>query len=189
MKLLFFRKVLNILLVTNGMILLAGAMLGPIYALFVEEVGGDLLDASLAGVVFAIAAGVTTLISGRFTDKVKNRELIVVLGYIIMGVGYILYTKVNSVLFLLVVQMVIGLGEAVYAPAFDVVYSTHLEGRKTGKQWGVLESLYYFTAAGGALIGGLIVTRFGFKTLFVIMSVLCFASALYVYRLPRKKVD
>jgi hypothetical protein len=50
MRLLFFGKVLNILLVTNGMILLAGAMLGPIYALLVEEVGGDLLDASLAGV-------------------------------------------------------------------------------------------------------------------------------------------
>lgn len=71
-KLLFFRKGLNILLFTNAMILLACAMLGPIYALFVEEVGGDLLDASFAGGAFAIAAGVTTLISGRYTDKVNK---------------------------------------------------------------------------------------------------------------------
>lgn len=105
-----------------------------------------------------------------------------------MGIGYLLYTKVNSIWFLLIVQVIIGLGEAVYAPAFDVVYSNYLEGRKTGTQWGVLESLYYFTAASGALIGGLIVTKFGFKTLFIIMSILCFASSVYVYRFTKRTI-
>ena len=34
-------KALRILLATNAFILLAGAMLGPIYALFVDEIGGE----------------------------------------------------------------------------------------------------------------------------------------------------
>ena len=38
-----FNKAIKILLITNGFILIAGAMLGPIYALFVKKIGGDQL--------------------------------------------------------------------------------------------------------------------------------------------------
>lgn len=41
-------------------------------------------------------------------------------------------------------------------------------------------------AAGiGAIIGGGLVTLFGFQTLFLIMAILCFGSALYIYHLKR----
>jgi MFS family permease len=120
---LFLNRGLRILLVTNAMILLAGAMLGPIYAIFVEKVGGNLLDASIAVSLFALVAGLSTLISGRYTDKVKEKELIVALGYSIMEIGNLLFIMVYTIWFLFFVQIVIGLGEAIYAPAFDVVYT------------------------------------------------------------------
>jgi len=44
----------------------------------------------------------------------------------------------------------------------------------------------YFTAAAGAVVGGAIVTKFGFDPLFLIMGVLSVASGVYIYRLPRK---
>ncbi|MBU1036466.1 MFS transporter [Patescibacteria group bacterium] len=182
----FFNKPLKILLITNALILLAAAMLGPIYSLFVEEIGGSLLDASLAGGIFALTAGIVTLISGKYSDKVKENELIVVLGYVFMGIGFLLYTVVNSIWFLFLVQVIIGLGEAIYSPAFDAVYSKHLTKRKSGKQWGIYEAATYFTAAIGAVIGGFIVTYLGFNVIFVLMGVLCLGSALYIYQLPRK---
>lgn len=185
MKRLFFNKALRILLSTNAMILTAAAMLGPIYALFVEKVGGDLMDASIAGSIFALVAGITTLISGKYTDKTKENELVVVLGYTIMGIGFLLYFWVSSVIFLFVVQAIIGLGEAIYSPAFDAVYSKHLSWHKSGSQWGAWESMNYFTTAIGALLGGGLVTIFGFQTLFIIMAMLCFGSALYIYQLKR----
>jgi len=185
MKGLFFNKALRILLSTNAMILMAAAMLGPIYALFVEKVGGDLMDASIAGSIFALVAGLTTLVSGKYSDKIKENELIIVLGYIIMGIGFSLYFWVTSVIFLFIVQAVIGLGEAIYAPAFDAVYSKHMDKHKSGTQWGAWESMNYFTTAVGAVIGGGLVTLFGFQTLFVIMAILCFSSALYIYHLKR----
>lgn len=186
MKKRFFNKPLRILLVTNSLILLAGAMLGPIYALFVEKIGGDLLDASLAGALFALAAGLTTLISGKYSDSIKENELIIVLGYVIMGAGFALYTLVDSIIFLFVVQIIIGLGEAIYSPAFDAQYSKHLDGHKSGKQWGAWEAVNYFAAAFGAAIGGIIATLFGFQILFITMATLCFGSAIYIYFLPRK---
>ncbi|MFC1645174.1 MFS transporter [Patescibacteria group bacterium] len=185
MKKSSFSTALKILLYTNAMVLMAGAMLGPIYALFVEKVGGDLMDASIAGSIFALVAGLTTLISGKYSDKIKENELVVVLGYLFMGLGFLLYFWVNSVIFLFIVQAIIGLGEAIYAPAFDALYSKHLDGKKAGSQWGAWESMNYFTTAVGALIGGGIVTVFGFQSLFIIIATLCFFSALYIYTLKR----
>ncbi|MCA9381965.1 MFS transporter [Candidatus Dojkabacteria bacterium] len=179
-------KPLRILLSTNALILLSGAMLGPIYALFVKDIGGDLMDASIAGGLFALAAGLTTLISGKYSDRIKENELVVALGYLLMGIGFFLYLFVHSVAFLFVVQIIIGLGEAIYSPPFDAVYSKHLDGQKAGSQWGVWESMNYFSVAVGAVLGGLIVTVFSFQALFVIIGSLCVISAVYIYHLPRK---
>ncbi|MDD1677640.1 MAG: hypothetical protein LUO93_00455, partial [Methanomicrobiales archaeon] len=104
-KLLPSRKALRILLITDSLVLIAGATLGPIYALFVEKVGGDLLDASFAGSIFAVAAGLTVWLSGKYSDRLKQPELVIVFGYGVMGFGYLLYTMVNSIWFLLVVQV------------------------------------------------------------------------------------
>ena len=54
----FFNKQIKTLLLTDGIIILACAMLGPIYALFVQEIGGDLLDAAYAFAVYAFVAGI-----------------------------------------------------------------------------------------------------------------------------------
>lgn len=179
-------KALRILVGTNAMVLIAGAMMGPIYAIFVEKIGGDLLDASLTGGIFSLAAGITTLIAGRYADKLKEPELIVVLGYFMMGAGFLLYTFVDSIIFLFGVQIIIGFAEAIYAPAFDAVYSRHLVKNNAGQAWGAWEAMSYFTASIGAISGGFIVANLGFNAIFIIMAVLCFSSALYIYLLPRK---
>lgn len=181
-----FNKALKVLLSTNALIFIAGAMLAPIYALFVDEIGGDLLDASMTGGIFALAAGITTLAAGKYADKVKESELIVVLGYLIIAIAYVLFIFVDSIFMLFLVQIFMGIGSAIYAPAFDALYSKHLDKRRAGTQWGAWESMAYFTTAAGAGIGGLIVNRFGFDTLFIIMALLAFISAMYIYFLPRK---
>ncbi|MCK4635193.1 MAG: MFS transporter [Candidatus Aenigmarchaeota archaeon] len=182
----FFNKALRILLITNAMVLAAGAMLGPIYALFVKNVGGSLLDASIAGGFFALAAGITTLLAGKYADKVKEDELIVVFGYSVMGLGFLFYNFVNSIWSLFLLQIVIGFAEAFYSPAFDALYSKHLTRKKAGREWGAWEGMRYFTTAFGAIVGGFIVVQFGFGAIFTIMSALCFLSAIYIYFLPRK---
>ena len=185
MKKLFFNKALRILILTNALVLVAGAMLGPIYALFVERIGGSLLDASLTGGFFALTAGITTLIAGKYADKLKRAELIVVGGYALMGIGFLLYTQVTSIYFLFAVQILIGFSEAIYTPAFDALFSIHLTKKKAGREWGAWESMSYFSLAIGAAIGGLTATYLGFNTLFIFMAILCFASALYIYVLPK----
>jgi len=181
-----FNKPIRIMLATNGLILIATAMIGPIYAIFVEKIGGSLLDASYAFGVYAVAAGTVTLISGKYADKFKENELIIIFGYLVIGLAFWGYMLVNSIWSLLIVEAIIGFGEAVYSPAFDAIYSKHLDGHKSGREWGAWESINYYTTAIGALIGGVLVTFFGFNAMFIAMGLLCFASAIYILFLPRK---
>lgn len=186
MKHLLFNKALRILLITNGLILLSGAMFGPIYALFVEEIGGDLLSAGLTGGIFALAAGLTTLVAGRYADKFKRDEYIVAGGYALLGIGFLLYTAVHSLLFLFAVQILIGFAEAMYSPAFDALYSRHITKKKAGREWGAWESMNYFSAALGAALGGVVASFLGFSALFVMMASLCFISVFIILRVPKR---
>ena len=180
----FLRKnpALRILLIGSMLVHIATAMLGPIYALFVDKVGGSLLDASFAGTVYAVTAGVMILFFGNISDNVKHPKYIVVSGYITVGIGFLLYTQVSTIAQLIAVQIITGVGEALYSPAFDKLYSEHLDKGKGGAEWGFWEAMYYFAVASGAFLGGITVFHYGFNALFIIMTVLCFASALYILR-------
>lgn len=188
MKKAIFNRAIKLLLATNALILLAGAMLGPIYAIYITQIGGDLMDASIAGFLFAISAGLITLLSGKFSDRVRHSDLVLVCGYILIGVGFLLYQYVDSIYSLFAIQALIGVGNAIYAPAFDKLYSQHLDRGNSGSQWGTWESLNYFMAAFGALLGGILVTQFGFSTLFYLMAFLSFISGFYLYALSPQRI-
>ena len=181
-----FNRATKILLSTGTIALVAIAMLGPFYTIFVEKIGGNLLAASLTVAVFAVAAGVTTIIAGRYTNGVKEDELVVVLGYALMGLGFIFYIFVDSLFTLCLVQILIGIGGAIYAPAFEKLYTKHVKNCRVRHIWGAGRAMDYFSVAVGAVIGSLIVTHLGFEVLFILMAAFCFASAAYIYFLPRK---
>ncbi len=181
-----FNRALRVLLLSSWIFLLAGAMMGPIYAIFVEKIGGNLLDASFTGGIFSFVAGITAILSGSITDRLKENELMIVLSYILMGIGFFLYIFVHSIKALFLVQIFTGFSEALYYPALDAVYSKHLSKGNQGKQWGMWEAVDYFAIAVGAWVGGVIASYLGFHVLFLVMSFLCFISAFYVFLTPRE---
>ncbi|MBU1178010.1 MFS transporter [Patescibacteria group bacterium] len=181
-----FNRATKILLSTDTVVLVAIAMLGPFYTMFVEKIGGHLYDASLTIAVFAFSAGLTTIFVGKYTDKVKESELLVVAGYVLMGIGFVLYNFVDSLALLFVVQVLVGIAGAIYTPASEALHVKHFKNCRAGKIWGTEKAVSYFAAAAGAIIGSLVIVEFGFNTLFIAMAVFCFASATYIYFLPRK---
>ena len=82
---------LALLLVTNFLIILSSEMLGPIYAFFIEDVGGGVLEAGMTVFAFSIAGGITTILSGRFLDlHRKHARNVVVIGYLLISTGFFL---------------------------------------------------------------------------------------------------
>ena len=178
-------KVLRLLLLTNGFVLLAGAMLGPIYALFVEDIGGDLLDASLAGTLFALAGGLTVLLSGKYADRLARPEDVMSAGYLFLASGFFAYLFAGSVWHILIIQAILGFGEAIYSPAYNAIYSRHLDKHHEAAEWGLWEAMAYFVAAGGAIAGGYIATFLSFQGLFGIMTIFCLLSSVIIIAMPK----
>ncbi|HSE29212.1 MAG TPA: MFS transporter [Candidatus Saccharimonadales bacterium] len=172
-------KRLGLVLITNVLVLVAAGMLAPIYAVYVEKVGGDILDVGIAAALFALAAGLTSLLAGKYSDKIRHKQILVAICYFLTGVGFLGYIFVQNIWQLFTLQAFIGLVQAGYEPAFDGMYTKYLgNAEQASSKWGLWEAGNYFSIAGGAFLGALIVTWFGFNWLFVGMAALCFISAL-----------
>ncbi|HTH72374.1 MAG TPA: MFS transporter [Candidatus Pristimantibacillus sp.] len=179
-------RALKALLIGDALVLTASAMLTPIYAVFVQGVGGDLLDAGITASALAFGSAIASLIAGRYADSLRDKKSLVVLGYAITGLGFLLFTTVNSVWYLAIVQLMIGLVRAFAEPAFDALYSVHLDKKREAEEWGAWEGMSYFVGGLGALFGGLVVSYFSFNTLFLTMAALCAVSAFYMLRVPQR---
>ncbi len=177
---------IRVLLFTNALVLLAAALFGPIYALFVAELGGGLLDAGLTSGVYAITAVFTTIIAGAYTDKLKENEYVIICGYFIIGLAFFLLNFVKTIEHLFLVEMLTGFGTAIYSPAFSAIYSNHVSYEKPGTEWSFWDVIDNTSYAIGAVLGGYLASTFGFPILFNLMASLCLISGLYIYFLPRE---
>jgi len=172
---------LKVLLYTNGLLLLASSMLGPVYALFLDGKGANLLEASLAMFIFSLVAGITTFFMGKIADK-KNPKTIMVIGYSLIGLAFLLYNFADSLFVIYALQVLIGLGEAIYSPAFDKLYTQSMSKKNAGEVWGAWELSNYFSQSIGAVIGGYLSYHYGFKIIFTFIAILCFLATLWVYK-------
>jgi len=164
-------------------------MIVPYYALFVQKLGGDILDTGLAAGAYAVAAGFATLVAGRWSDRVPRKERIIASSYVVMALCFVAYIFVNSIWSLLIVQVLIGLAQATYTPAYDALYGAHVgEARIASSRWSFWEASNFFAIAIGALAGATIVHFMGFTGLLVTMAGLCLLSGLYLFTLPRRAV-
>ena len=65
---------LKILIVADAFANLALGMLGPIYAIFVGEIGGDILDVGWAYFTFTFTSGVVLYLISKWEDRVLHKE-------------------------------------------------------------------------------------------------------------------
>jgi MFS family permease len=157
------------------------ALFGPLYAIFVEGIGGSILDASGAYTVYVLVTGILLIIFGRFEDRLKNKESILILGLSVITLGNAGYIFITTPLHLFIVQLILGIGAAIMIPAWDATFSTHLDRRREAWEWSLWEGMWRIAAAIGALAGGFVATYFGFKILVTLMAIFSAFSTLLIY--------
>jgi MFS family permease len=181
------KKGIKVLLKADGWINLAMGMIGPIYAIYVEEIGGDILDASWAYSTYMITAGVVMYMLSKWEDRAKHKEKFIVIGYALTSLGCLLYFFVFNQFTLLITQVVLGLSIAVLDPAFDAIYSHYVKAKEEASNWGIWESMSYIVTGFAAIFGGYIASSFGFKTLFLIMFIISLFGTIHSFSLYRGK--
>ncbi|MBW2999184.1 MFS transporter [Candidatus Woesearchaeota archaeon] len=163
------RKWLKILLAADFFLILGMGMITPIYAIFVEQIGGDILDASGAWAIFALTAGSLMYLIGKWEDRKKHYAKMLFYGYLLQAIAFLGYFFVQNTTHLFGVQILIGLSTAMISPSYDTLFSKYLDKGKYASEWGLWEGMDMIGAAFAAAIGGGIANYFGFKVLFIIM--------------------
>ncbi|HPT29811.1 MAG TPA: MFS transporter [bacterium] len=162
----------------------------PIYAIFVQKIGGDILDAGLAMGIFLITQGLFTVFFHKLNWNPRFRMLIMIGGWMIWLLGLSLYLVVSSVGMLFLTQILTAIGNAVADPIFDEELSRCTDKKKGESQWAIFEGGNDLMSGLAAILGGLVASAFGFLTLIWTMIIAATISLLtilfYVHRFKKR---
>ena len=157
------KTALKILIATSFAYNLGAGMLGPIYAIFVEQIGGNILDAGMAWAIYAISVGISMYIFSRFEDKLPKKKVITI-GFLMLTIGFASYYFVSEPIHLFMVQLYLGISMALLDPSWLAFFGTHVDKHKEAAEWGGWQAGKHIILGISAIIGSYIAFQFGFKT-------------------------
>lgn len=175
----------QILLWGSNLWLFADGMLGPLFAVFSQKVGGNVLDISWAWAVYIGVTGFFVVIVGAVSDRISKEKLLVT-GYALMALFTFAYLLVSKPIHLLLVQAGLGLSLGLSNPTFFALYDRHTHPDRKGMSWGLEDGLGKMITAISILVGGVIVRYTSFQVLFIVMGTLQALAAIYQAQLLRK---
>ena len=164
----------------------SSALLGPIYALFVQSIGGSIIVASTSFAVYTIVFALSTTFIGKLEDSRFKKEKMVFIGYFLLTIGNLLFIFVQKAADLYLLQALMGVGVAIITPAWEALYSLALDKGKESSEWGYWNAGIGVAASIAALTGGLIANHYGFKILFAIMAFFHFVSTIIALSLLKE---
>lgn len=162
-------RLFKLLAWSYGISTFSEGLIMPIYAVFVQRIGGDILDASGAVATFLIVCGVATIIIQRFEWSEKHRVMLMIVGWLVWLVGIASYFLISTTFMLFVTQVLVALGNAIADPALDAELDDHTDDAIKSYEWGLFDGLQDIFNGIAALIGGAVVSFFGFGTLITVM--------------------
>lgn len=177
-------KVLKLLFLYNGVFVLAGSLLGPLYALYVEGIDAGILPVSFSWAIFLFSTTVFTYILSKLGDGIKHKRFFLAGGYLVRGICWFSMGFITNMEQLFVIQFILGIGEALGTPAFDAIFAEHLDKSKHIMDYSDWKVISNGVLVLGTLMGGFIVSRYGFQPLLMGMSALAMISLFGVMANP-----
>lgn len=179
-------KSLRVLFVLNSIFVFAGSLLGPLYAIYVQGIDDKIISVSFSWAVFMLSSTIFMYFTRKYGDKIKEQEYLLAGGFLMRGLAWFGYTLVTSFSGLVVIQVMLGLGEALGTPAWNAIFAKHLDKKKEIREYSSWNIVSNLMVAGATIGGGLVVTIWGFNWLFVTMGLLALVSLVGVLMTPRE---
>ncbi len=188
-------KIIRVLIFSDFFLNLGWGLLSPIFAIFIlQNIASDASKAAevagFAALFYWITKSFIEIPIGNLLDKKageKDDFWFMCIGTFITAMvplGFLVSTEPWHIYFF---QMVHAIGMAMTLPSWLAIFTRHIDKGKEAFEWS-MESTSIGAGAGIAGgIGGIMVSVFGFETLFICVSALTFLSAVLLL-LIRKNV-
>ena len=132
--------VIRLLIISDTILMGAAGLLGPIFALFVEDFiqGGDAAVAGLAAGIYLFTKSVLQIPIAHFIDRIRGEKddfWIMLIFTILIAFIPLLYLVINTPLQLYIVQFVLGFFTAFTFPTYMAIFTRHIDKEKEGTEW------------------------------------------------------
>jgi MFS family permease len=180
-------------LITSDFLLQSGwGMIGPIFAIFITKQisGGSLAVIGLIAATYWFTKSVIQPFIADFFDKNvgEKDDLRFLIGgmYVanLIPLGYAFSSQLWQIFLL---EFIRGIAMACVVPTWSAIFTRHIDRGKEAFSWSLESTGIGFAAAFAGAIGGLLASTFGFKIVFVLVSIFGLISSTVLLSI-RKKV-
>ncbi len=176
-------KVVRTLIQTDLVFVSAFGLVSPVFAIFITKQiqGGSVEVVGFAAAIYWILKAILQIPIGKFLDKYKGERddiYFLVLGYILAAIVPLGYMFSFLPWHIYVLQAIYSIGMAMAIPAWAGIFTRHIDGGKEAFEWSLESSGLSLGSGITGAVGGILVAKFGFNMVFIIVSVLAFIGAL-----------
>lgn len=178
--------VIRFLIISDTVLVGAAGLLGPIFALFIEEFiqGGNEAVAGVAAGIYLFSRSILQIPIAHLIDKIRGEKddfWLMFIFTIFIAIIPLLYLVISTPLQLYIVQFILGFFTAFTFPAYMAIFTRHIDKDKEGTEWGIYFTLTDLTSALLAVVGGYVAVSAGFPVLIVAVVALSLIGALLLW--------
>lgn len=170
-------------------------MLMPIFALYVEKIGGSLIDVGWSFIIFNIVKGIFVLTFGRTKLFTNNLHFWVMVGFFLSAVCDCSYIFLTNQYQFFAVQVIAGIALGIINPAWEAIFSQtetkedeeESNLHELGEKWSIWNGGADFATGIAALFGAVLVKFTTWNIMFIIMMLISLWSTYYSYLVYRDR--
>ena len=169
------KKNFNIFTFSNSLMALAVGLFGPFYYLFINDMGGSIENFGIAAGLLVLSGALFSLFAGKFSDKIGRKPFLIIGGFV-SAIIVFFYTIIDATWQLYLLQIFSGIIIAGFETAEGAYLGDLTDHNKRGEEVGKYGALIGISEAVAIITGGFLAGRFGFETIFYIVSFICLIS-------------
>jgi len=165
-------KVVKILILSDTALLTGLGLIAPIFAIFITDniQGGNVEVAGFAASVYWIILSLLLIPSGKYLDRKQGEKddlCFIIIGNILAAIAVFGYTFSYLPYHIYLLQAIYAIGMSMNIPGYTAIFTRHVDKGKEAFSWSSRAAFVGIGTGVAGSLGGIIVYRFGFETLFI----------------------
>ena len=179
------------ILITSDFLINSGVTLfGPVFAIFVtgQIRGGSVETVGFAAAITQIVKSVLQIPVARYLDRNHGEYddfYSMVTGTLLFAICPFLYLLASEPQHLYLIQAISGIGLALAVPPWYAIFTRHIDAMKENVEWSMESIGIGISGAAAAALSGIMVTNFGFQSVFILGGCLAILGGLLEIRIYR----
>jgi hypothetical protein len=157
----------------------ASGILMPIYAFFVQKIGGGLLETSCTIALYSIICGIGTIVIHKTKWSHTHAKFCLWGGWLLWLLSMVIYLLISNIFMLYISQLLNGIADAICEPVFFAQYSKRI-AKDPSAGWALFTGITTIFSGFASIAGGLIVSVYGFDALLYCLISIAIVSFLLI---------